>query len=96
MSWTVLLTTNAHKRIKKLPKTVDEIFQLLLAELSFSGPVQATWPRYGKLQDDCYHCHLQRGRPTYVAVWRLLSKKDQVIEVTYVGTHEKTHYARLC
>jgi len=68
----------------------------LLAEIKLSGPVQAEWPNYGKLREDCYHCHLQRGRPTYVAVWKVLSKKDQVIEVTYVGSHEKSHYGRLC
>jgi hypothetical protein len=25
-----------------------------------------------------------------------LSKRDKVIEVTYVGSHEKAHYGRLC
>jgi len=69
---------------------------LLLAELKLSGPVQANWPNFGKLREDCYHCHLQRGRPTYVSVWRVLSKKEKVIEVTYVGSHEKAHYGRLC
>ena len=96
MAWGVLLTANVRKRLKKLPKGIDEIFQLLLAEMRLSGPVQADWPHYGKLRKDCHHCHLQRGRPTYVAVWRVLSKEDKVIEVTYVGSHEKAHYGRLC
>ena len=96
MPWGVLLTANVRKRLKRLPRSIDEAFQLLLAEPKLSGPVQANWPNFGKLREDCYHCHLQRGRPTYVAVWRVLSKKEKVIEVTYVGSHEKAHYGRLC
>jgi len=96
MLWVVLLTANVRQRLKRLPRSIDEIFQLLLAEMKLSGPVQAGWPNYGKLREGCYHCHLQRGRPTYVAVWRVLSKQDKVIEVTYVGSHEKAHYGRLC
>ena len=90
------LTASVRQRLKKLPKSSEEIFELLLAELGLSGPVQKDWPHYGKLREDCYHCHLQRGKPTYVAVWRVLSKKAKVMEVTYVGSHEKAHYGRLC
>jgi len=96
MAWAVHLTANVRKRLKRLPKSIDEIFRYLLAEMRLLGPVQADWPNYGKLRKDCYHCHLQRGRPTYVAVWRVLSKKDNVIEVTYVDSHEKAHYGQLC
>lgn len=64
MAWGVLLTAKVRKKIKRLPKGVDEIFQLLLAEMKLSGPVLANWPNYGKLRDDCYHCHLQKGRHT--------------------------------
>ena len=90
------LAASVRQRLKKLPKSIEEIFELLLAELGLSGPVQKDWPHYGKLREDCYHCHLQRGKPTYVAVWRVLSKKAKVMEVTYVGSHEKAHYGRLC
>jgi len=96
MAWTILLTANVRQRIKKLPRGIEEIFQLLLAQMQLSGPVRTDWPNYGKLREDCHHCHLRRGRPTSVAVWRVLSKKDRVIEVTYVGSHEKAHYGRLC
>jgi len=96
MAWAIRLTSDVRKRLKRLPKSIDEIFQYLLAEMRLSGPVKPDWPSYGKLRENCYHCHLQRGRPTYVAVWRVLSKRDKVIEVTYVGSHEKAHYGRLC
>jgi mRNA-degrading endonuclease RelE of RelBE toxin-antitoxin system len=96
MAWVVVLTVNVRKNLKRLPKGIAEIFQLLLAEMKLSGPVRAGWPHYGKLRQDCHHCHLQRGRPTYVAVWRVLSQEDKMIEVTYVGSHEKARYGRLC
>ena len=64
MAWTILLTANVRQRIKKLPKGIEEIFKLLLAEMKLSGPVRADWPNYGKLREDCHHCHLRKGRPT--------------------------------
>jgi len=96
MAWVVLLTANVHQKLKKIPRSIDAVFQFFLAEIRLSGPVQVNWPNYGKLRENCYHCHLQRGRPTYVAVWKVLSKKDKLIEVTYVGSHEKARYERLC
>ncbi len=83
---------------KKLPRGVQEIFQLLLAELKIGGPIKSQWPEFGKIKGakDCYHCHLIRGKPTYVSVWRVVDKSEKNIEVTYVGTHEKAKYNRLC
>jgi hypothetical protein len=37
-------------------------------------------------------CHLKRGRPTYVAMWRELKAEERTIEVIYAGTHEKAPY----
>ncbi|MEA3429487.1 MAG: helix-turn-helix transcriptional regulator [Thermodesulfobacteriota bacterium] len=31
----------------------------------------------------------KKGRPTYVAVWEVVDKKIRLVEVSYVGTHEK-------
>ena len=49
-----------------------------------------------KLRDkkgtDKRHCHLQKGRPTYVCCWEVINKKRKIIEVYYVGTHEKAPY----
>ena len=39
-----------------------------------------------------HHCHIKKGRPTYVAVWEEMDGAIQLIEVTYVGTHEKAPY----
>jgi len=92
MAWEVRISGKARRRLKQLPADIDEIFQLLLAEMKVSGPARGDWPNYGKLSNPagCYHCHLQKGNPTYVAVWQVVIKG--LIEVIYVGTHEKAPY----
>ena len=96
MVWDVRLNTKARKNLQRLPAKIEKIFQALLAELKIYGPNRRDWPNYGKLSENCYHCHLKKGNPTYVAVWKVISKKDEIIEVTYIGTHEKAHYDQLC
>jgi len=58
------------------------------------GPVRGNWSNYGKLAKDVRHCHLHKGRPTCVAVWKVFKQKKR-IEVLYVGTHEKAHYKEM-
>lgn len=64
----------------------------LFRALEEKGEIQSDWPNYGKLGDEKYHCHVKKGRPTYVVCWRLLDKKQKLIEVYYAGTHEKAPY----
>lgn len=59
--------------------------------IEFSGPVRGNWPNYSKLADGRHHCHLKKGKPTYVAVWSE-DKATVTVEVIYVGTHEKAPY----
>lgn len=102
MDWIV----NLHRRIDKnrvdLPKKIEIIFQALLKELEADGPIRANWPNFGKIEgtkkskEKYYHCHLKRGKPRYVAVWKIVNKEERILEVTYVGTHEKVEYSRLC
>jgi mRNA-degrading endonuclease RelE of RelBE toxin-antitoxin system len=96
MEWTVVFSNRAEKQIKRLPARVRESVEFLAYGLAETGPAQPAWPHYGKIlgRTDCHHCHIQRGRPTYVAVWRELPGRR--IEVTYVGTHEGADYRRLC
>lgn len=52
-------------------------------------------PRFGKLKGwpgEAYHCHLNKGRPTYVAVWQADGGEVRLVEVIYAGTHEKAPY----
>lgn len=61
-------------------------------DIEVDGPVRGDWPNYGKLASGRHHCHLKKGNPTYVAVWEVRDKKIKLVEVTYVGTHEKAPY----
>lgn len=70
----------------------------LLADIKHNGPQAHSWPNYSKLgkapgiPNDAFHCHIKRGRPTYVACWSIINEKKREIELFYVGTHEKAPY----
>ena len=92
--WVVGMTRKASKGKGKLPLETQIAFLALFALLQEDGPAQPRWPHYGKFEGkkDTYHCHLNKGRPTYVAVWRVLDKEQKIMEVRYVGTHENAPY----
>ena len=97
MKWNIEFTGKAAKQINKLPKSVQSILRLLVQDLSYMGPCPGKgWINYGKLRgkksDDKRHCHLMKGKPTYVCCWEVIDKKVKIIEVYYVGTHEKSPY----
>lgn len=97
MEWEVLFPKRMVKQIGGLPKEAQRVIRFLAEDLR-SGPPAPQWPNFSKLRrgQNCYHCHLRRGRPTYVAVWRVRDKKSKQIEVIYVGTHESVDYSRIC
>ena len=66
---TVTLHRDVAKIVPTLPQPVQDLVRLLLHELERHGPVRGNWPNYGKLSRTRHHCHLKKGRPTYVAVW---------------------------
>ncbi len=90
MAWTV--EVNRRIRIAALPWQVQRSFVALIREIEVQGPVRGNWPNYGKLASERHHCHLKKGRPTYVAVWEVRDSHQHLVEVTYVGTHEKAPY----
>lgn len=92
MSWNVLLTNKAAKQYRKLPRTIRDNIDALIMEIQISGPVRGNWPNYSKLSASEHHCHVKKGQPTYVAVWREDMGKVRLVEVIYVGTHEKAPY----
>jgi len=95
MQWTVEFTAKAAKQARALPKRIAERLDALRKAMEYGGPLQPTMPHFGKLKNkgaSFYHCHLNRGRPTYVAVWRVVKDRVQLVEVIYVGTHEKAPY----
>ena len=92
MSWNVLFTNKAAKQYRKLPKAIRDSIDALVIEIRIGGPVRGNWPNYSKLSDGEHHCHVRKGRPTYVAVWREDKGQIRLVKVTYVGTHEKAPY----
>ena len=92
MSWTVTVKNSAHKGIDKLPEKIRRVLALLMVEIETAGPIRGNWPNYGKLGPRRHHCHLKKGRPTYVAVWEESPDGIQLVEVTYAGTHERAPY----
>lgn len=93
--WQVHLTKNADKQAKKLNANVRSVLRLLMQDLRQNGQA-IKWPNYGKLKNqkgnDKWHCHLLKGKPTYVCYWEIVNKKIKIIEVCYVGTHENAPY----
>lgn len=92
MSWKVVFTGKARKQKEKLPLRVRELLLQLAREIETGGPVRGDWPNYSKLSVDLHHCHLKKGNPTYVAVWREERNEIRLVEVIYAGTHEKAPY----
>jgi mRNA-degrading endonuclease RelE of RelBE toxin-antitoxin system len=92
MMWTVTLSRKADKQAVKLPMAVRQALYSLMHDIEQGGPVRGDWPNYGKLADRRHHCHVRKGRPTYVAVWEEREDEIRLVEVTYVGTHEKAPY----
>lgn len=88
--WSVTVSGKAKKAKRNLPPRVYEAYLIFLIMLE-NGPKILSYPNYGKLGDLTYHCHLKKGRPTYVACWTA-DKKNKIIEVYYAGTHEKAPY----
>jgi hypothetical protein len=90
--WHVTLKREVQRGIKHLPETVRVALFALLREIEIAGPVRGNWPNYSKLAQNSHHCHLKKGRPTYVALWEVGDKRTKMIEVTYVGTHGRAPY----
>lgn len=95
--WDVSLSGTARKQLKKLPAKIDFALQLLLNNLKKNGPEAKAWQNYGKLKGrkDYYHCHLNKGQPRYVAVWKVTDYTIKLMEIRYVGTHENADYRRI-
>lgn len=92
MVWTVTVAAKTEKRVTRLPGQVQKTLALLIADIEAGGPVRGDWPNYSRPPGNRHHCHLKKGRPTYVAVWEDMAGEIKVIKVIYAGTHEKAPY----
>lgn len=96
MDWDVQFTLTGVKQVRKLDERIQLVLRALVEDLRIKGPAPGKhWPNYGKLfgkkREDKRHCHLIKGNPTYVCCWKVY-KSENIIEVYYVGTHEKAPY----
>jgi len=92
MTWTVHFSRQVQRAQAKLPKPVAKSLALLAREIELLGPVRGNWPNYSKLKPGHHHCHLKKGKPTYVAVWVEEDREIRLVEVIYAGTHAKAPY----
>lgn len=95
--WSIGYTTKSLKQKKNLPEKILSLLNLLVKEIESSGPIRKNWSHFDSLEgrnipSNSYHCHLKDGRPTYVACWSIRDKKIKIVEIYYVGTHEKAPY----
>lgn len=96
--WEVGYSSSANKQKKVFPQKIQILLDTLAKEIELLGPIRADWPNFGPLHKgkgipkDSYHCHLKKGKPTYVACWCIEDKKVKIVEIFYVGTHEKAPY----
>jgi mRNA-degrading endonuclease RelE of RelBE toxin-antitoxin system len=94
--WKVIFSRKADKQKDKLPSAIVEALYLLRKDLEIRGPA-VPWPHYGKIvgsKSGHYHCHLNKGHPTSVVVWQVVNRTIRVMEIQFVGTHEKVDYSR--
>jgi len=92
MRWNVEISRKALKGLSKIPIQARKQLFLLMKEIEISGPVRGNWANYSKLGANRHHCHIKKGKPTYVAVWEEQDKEIKLVEVIYAGTHEKAPY----
>jgi len=92
--WEVGFSSKAEKQVGKLPADMRERLYALKLDIEHYGPEQTSWRNYGLIigAKDTHHCHLNSGRPRFVAVWKVLDREVQIIEIKYVGPHGSVKY----
>ena len=96
MCWKARIHRKAMKQLARLPEKIRSAALLLARDLEIHGPMTGgEWKNLGKLKGigkNKHHCHLNKGKPTYVCCWEVINKEIKLLEVYYVGTHEKAPY----
>jgi hypothetical protein len=98
--WAVSFAGQSKKQKENLPEDIVPRLLALQLALEWKGPERKEWPHYGpvrgkKKNEDYRHCHLNKSQPVYVVVWKVISLERQIMEIRYVGTHEKAYYRRI-
>jgi hypothetical protein len=99
--WIVEFSRKASGQMKRFEKEQPKVYAAattLAKEIESAGPYRSNWSNFSRLRkdrfipDNAYHCHIKSGKPTYVACWTIEDKKVKIVEIFYVGTHEKAPY----
>ncbi len=92
--WEVKFSTKAVKQLRKLPPDMQGRVYALRLDLEYKGPEQISWRNYSLIvgAKDVHHCHLNSGKPRYVAVWKVSNREVHIIEIRYVGPHGSVNY----
>lgn len=93
-AWEIEWTKSVAKSWNRLPSEIADSAYTLKEQLKYFGPAVPNFPSYGKLhgkKNDERHCHLNKGKPRYVAIW-IVDKLNKTIKFTYLGTHEGAPY----
>jgi hypothetical protein len=70
MAWEIRFTARVRKQKDKLPESIALRLEALAKAIMATGPKQPSMPHFGRFRNwpgEVYHCHLNKGRPTYVA-----------------------------
>lgn len=87
MTWTVYLTRKAYKQLAKLPRSIQDLADLAVADLEEQGINPQGWNTL-KTDDDEYRLRLNyRYRMRY----RVTDEQTLEIEIFYVG-HRREAY----
>jgi len=94
--WLVYFTRSAEKQKKNLADNLRDALYALKHDLEQKGPSQTGWRNYSKIMGatDVHHCHINRGRPRYVVIWKVVDQEGQIIEIRFVGPHGSVNYRR--
>ena len=80
MAWTVKERRSLSKRVRKLPENIQNLLIALKKDMEVNGPIRGNWLNFSALSDNRYHCHLKKGRPTFVAIWKVMDKEIKLID----------------
>jgi mRNA-degrading endonuclease RelE of RelBE toxin-antitoxin system len=58
MAYEVRIKKKVARGLDRLPKGVQQLLFLLVADLQADGPIQKSWRNFSSLGPDRFHCHL--------------------------------------
>lgn len=94
--WKVDFSGKAEKQLRKMPTEIRDRAYALKLDMEYNGPERTSWRNYSLIVGgkDVHHCHLNSGRPRYVAVWKVIDREVRIIEIRYTGPHGSVDYSR--